>query len=144
MNSNPVSVPNDNIRLRQIVEKLTWPENAYCRRHLEQWIHESDEWARKHPADGYEIDRGAHRLLYVLNHLCPNLAHRCKKPPAYLKADDPEYVRMMREYLMENSQAEFLKYDGSGEAVIEQPGVLKTNEAWVLFLQLVAPIIGQE
>lgn len=137
-------MPTDHIRLRQIVEKLTWPENTYCREHLEEWIWRSKRWAEKiKNADC--TNTGKFRLQYVLNHICPCLVHRCKEPPAYLKPGDPEYVKMLEAHLMENSQGEFIAVDKiTGETVITQPGVEKSNEAWVLFLQLVAPIIGQE
>lgn len=114
------------VRIRQIIDKIRKPENLFVRLHLEEWICKSRTYADDMIKQGSAENPKILRLRYVLNHICPNLAHEHSQPIPFAGCmDDPKFVRDLFEYNYENSQATVEGMDG-----VMHPGIEYTEEEW--------------
>lgn len=115
-------------RVLQLAEKLYCYENDYCRGHLKKWVEDSVNFAAK-----FDPYHEGHRLVYVMNHLCPNLHHFLEHPDP----KDSDFVSKQLAYIRENTQTQIMQ---DGEVV--QYGVEKTPHAWRTFLAAISPLMG--
>ena len=117
-------------RVEELANKIGLKENGYCLEKMPEWIENSKSYADKmiknkamDTKDVKEI-----RLTYLLNKLCPNLHHYKQKP--FGTESIEVYNKMMNDYTMENSQAEFLDKNGK----IVQKGVEKSPQEFDKFI----------
>lgn len=126
---------DNNSRVYQLAQKLNLPQNERLLQYVQNWVDKSEPWAEKmckeklpnfssfsEKEKAEAIKR--YRLRYILNHLCPSLYH-FKKMPDPKMVSMREYNRLMREHMMENSQAEFIDDDGT---IIQNAVVLSGKE----------------
>lgn len=128
-------------RMQQILQKLNHPKNAHCKSRLPGWLEKSQEYAtmmqnKYHSTESEE----ALRLRYVLNHLCPSMAHLKFKPIpppiSYVRRDPSvmqEYNDLLREYEFENTQATLV--DSTGKMI--QDGIHYTAQELSLVIEYV-------
>ena len=132
-------------RIQQFLTCLDHPKNSYARNLLPKWYKESSDYAQL-MIDKYHYDteKGLSfeylRVLYICNHMCPNLVHLKHKPvmpDAETIRSEPEamqeYQRMLFEYTYENTQAAII--DDNGE--LTQEGICYTAEELELIREYV-------
>lgn len=130
------------MRVLEIAEKLKLKENKYVLEKLPDWIEKSNSYAdmmiENYGFNDVQTTREGYRLLFVLNHVCPNLYHFCKKPNWYpkCKADITEWNELMNNHLRENTQAAFRDSDGT----LIQRGVHYTKKEFDAFIEAVEEI----
>lgn len=123
-------------RAVELAEKLSLPQNAHLRPRAITWIEESRQWAsmmiEKYGPNRAQKTHEGYQLLYVLNHLCPNLHHYHPMPnPRIIRIDVQEYNRKYRKYFTENTQAALTDDDGT----LIQEGVEYTPESFDAFCE---------
>lgn len=134
----------DTTRIQYFLEKLEHPKNAYAKSKMPIWFKESEDWAHRmmelHEYHKKGTSLESLRVVYICNHMCPNLAHFKHKPilPAasYVRCEPEamrEYQRMLFEYEYENTQATLA--NSKGEVV--QEGIHQTKEEFELIRQYV-------
>lgn len=103
-------------RVEQLLNKLLLKENKWMLPHLPIWIYESKQYS-KMMMDRYrdsEKGEAGYRVLYIMNHVCPNLHHFHKAPKLSSCFNNVnEYNRSSKLHIMENSQAKFCDHNGS-------------------------------
>lgn len=129
----------DTTRIQHFLECLENPKNAYAKSMMPKWYHDSWKWA-DHMMDVHEYHKKGStmeslRVVYICNHMCPNLVHlkpMPAPPPPSLVRRDPEafqeYQRMLFDYEYENTQAAIANSKGE----IIQPGIHQTKEEFEL------------
>lgn len=132
---------NTTTRMQQILQKLNHPKNATAQSRLPGWLEQSKQYAdmmqnKYHSTESEE----ALRLRYVLNHLCPNMAHLKSKPIpppiSYIRRDPSvmqEYNNLLMEYEFENTQATLV--DSTGKMI--QDGIHYTAQELLLVIEYV-------
>ena len=139
----------DTARIEQFLEKLEHPKNAYAKSMMPKWYHDSWDWA-DHMMDvhGY-LKKGSTmeslRVVYICNHMCPNLAHLKPMPippaPSLVRQEPEafrEYQRMLQDYEYENTQAALANSKGE----IIQPGIHQTKEEFELIRAYVERMVA--
>ena len=131
------------MRVIEIAQKLHHKHNEYPRKRLAEWIEKSKDYAvmmiERYGFNNAQKTEEGYRLLFLMNHICPNLYHFHKKPnwTPMCKEDWEEYNEEMSLHMMENSQAGFADADGN----VIQDGIHYTNEEYYAFLQAIADLI---
>ncbi len=134
----------DTTRIEQLLEKLEHPKNTYAKSQMAKWFKDSADWAERiMELHGYHKTGSTLeglRVLYICNHLCPNLVHLKHKPvmpDANYVRQEPEameeYWRMYYEYEYENTQVALANNEGE----IVQPGIHQTADEFALIQQYV-------
>jgi hypothetical protein len=127
------------MRVLEIAQKLKLKENAYPRSMLPTWIENSKAYAdmmiERYGFNNAQKSEEGYRLLYIMNHVCPNLYHFCKKPNWHpqCSADLKEYIALLDLHYRENSQAGFIDADGN----TIQEGITYTTEEFNAFMDAV-------
>lgn len=139
----------DTTRIQYFLEKLEHPKNAYAKSKMPIWFKESENWAY-HMMEMHEYHKNGTsveslRVVYICNHMCPNMAHLKPKPvapPPSLIRREPEYLKeyqkMLFEYEYENTQATLA--NSSGEVV--QQGIHQTKEEFELIRKYVERMVA--
>lgn len=127
------------MRVLEIAQKLKLKENSYPRSMLPTWIENSKAYAdmmiERYGFNNAQKTEEGYRLLYIMNHVCPNLHHFCKMPawkPKCLE-DLKEYQALVDLYNRENSQAGFIDADGN----LIQDGIYYTTEEFNAFMNAI-------
>lgn len=124
-------------RAVELAEKLKYPENAHLRTRIPAWIRESAEWAARQTLSGNGMNFDGLRLRYILDNLCPNLHHFCRRPnPASINISREEFNRASRLYFLENARC-----DVRNSREIIQEGVQYTSESFLAFCEAVRPYV---
>lgn len=130
------------MRVLEIAEKLHLKENERVKNRLAEWIEGSEIYAyrmfEKYGFNNVHNTVESYRLLYILNHVCPNLYHFHKKPNWYPRgaAEMKEYNELLKLHTMENSQAGF-----SENGILLQEGVHYTKEEYFAFIEATKDLI---
>lgn len=134
-------------RIQYFLEKLDHPKNAYAKNLMPKWYADSAVWAQR-MMDLHEYHKKGSsmeslRVVYICNHMCPNLVHLKPKPvappPSFARSEPEvmrEYRRMLFEYEYENTQAALA--NAKGEVV--QDGIHQTVEEFELIREYVDKI----
>lgn len=127
-------------RIEFFLNRLDNPKNEYARNLMPKWYQDSAKYAKNMIEKyHYDTEKGLSteylRVLYICNHMCPNLVHLKHKPipPAasYVRREPEamkEYQRMLFEYEYENTQATLANSNGE----IVQEGIHYTAEEFAL------------
>ena len=130
------------MRVLEIARKIHLKENEYVKNRLAGWIERSNDYAdmmiERYGFNEAQNTREGYRLLFVMNHICPNLHHFCPKPNWQPKceADIKEWTELMDRYTRENSQAGFVK----GGAIVQE-GIGYSKEEFNAFIEAVKDLI---
>ena len=137
---------SDTARIEYFIKVLDNPKNAYAKARMPQWLEESKDYAKRMIEKYHYDEKGLSvehlRVLYICNHMCPNLAHLKHKPippaPSYVRREPEamkEYFEMLSEYEYENTQAPLYR---DGELI--QPGIHHTAKELQLIMNYVERI----
>lgn len=129
----------DTTRIQYFLDRLDHPKNAYAKNLMPKWFEESEKWAYRmmelHEYHKKGTSLESLRVVYICNHLCPNLVHLKHKPippaPSYVRREPEalkEYQKMLFEYEYENTQASLANSKGE----IIQDGIHQTKEEFEL------------
>lgn len=138
----------DTIRIQQLLKKLEHPKNAFARKRLPGWFENSKAYATMmREKYKYEQSEESLRVLYICNHLCPNLVHLISKPippsPSYVRREPDamkEYTDLLFKYEFENTQAGVRDQDGN----ILIHGVHHSSEEFALIQEYVERMTNDE
>lgn len=136
-------------RIEFFLNRLDHPKNEYARKMMPKWYKDSVKYAKTMIDEyHYDTEKGLSmeylRVLYICNHMCPNLAHLKHKPslpvlPRSMRREPEaieEYQRMLFEYEYENTQAAIVDSDGK----VIQEGINHTAEELALIAAYVEKI----
>lgn len=127
------------MRVLEIAQKLKLKENAYPRSMLPVWIENSKAYAdmmiERYGFNNAQKTEEGYRLLYIMNHVCPNLYHFHKIPTWTPKSaeDVKEFQILVGMHYRENSQAGFIDADGN----TIQEGITYTTEEFNAFMDAI-------
>lgn len=133
-------------RIEQLAAKLYYIENEYIRSQLSDWASMAKEYSvsmyNRNMFRKEHLTQKGYALLFMLNHICPNLQHRKKWPDARLLAmgEDSvlQYNRQAHEYETENTQAAYAAWD----KYPAQDGIYHTDEEFDILMDAAAPFLG--
>ena len=131
------------MRVIEIAQKIYLKENKHVRDRLPEWIEKSigyaDMMIERYGFNDVQNTKEGYRLLFILNHVCPNLHHFHKMPNwrPRCEADMKEYNELVKLHTMENSQAGF-----SEGGIILQEGVGYSKEEFEAFINAVQDAIA--
>lgn len=124
-------------RVETLLAKCLLPENAYCLKLLPRWFEKSKSYAetmmQKYGPNKVQTGIREYQVLFVMNHLCPNLHHFHPMPNAQnFRGDSDGYNRAYEEYMKENTQAELKLRSGVvQEGVHDTPAEFACIEEFV-------------
>ena len=127
------------MRVLEIAQKLKLKENSYSRYMLPIWIEQSKAYAdmmiERYGFNNAQKTEEGYRLLYIMNHVCPNLHHFCKLPTwkPQCPEDWKEFHILVDLHNRENSQAPFRDADGN----LIQEGIYYTTEEFNAFMNAI-------
>lgn len=131
------------MRVLEIAQKLHLKENEYTANRLAGWIEKSNGYAdmmvENYGFNEVQSTKEGYRLLFIMNHVCPNLHHFCPKPNWQPKCEEDfkEWVASMDLYTRENSQAGFKDKDGC----VVQEGIHYSKEEFDAFIEAIGDLI---
>lgn len=137
----------DTTRIQYFLDKLEHPRNAHTKAMMPKWFQDSENWAYRMMEQHEYHKKGSSleslRVVYICNHMCPNLVHLkpypVAPPPSFMNQEPEyfkEYQRMLFEYEYENTQAAIANSQGE----IIQEGIHQTKEEFELIRQYVETI----
>ncbi len=137
---------SDTVRMQQLLQKLEHPKNALAKSRMPGWFEKSKEYAvmMQEKYNSTQSEESL-RVLYICNHLCPNLAHLMSKPippsPSYVRREPEamkEYMDLLFKYEYENTQAGIRDEDGN----ILVHGVHHSPEEFTLIQEYVERMVN--
>lgn len=127
------------MRVLEIAQKLKLKENSYPRSMLPTWIEKSKAYAdmmiERYGFNNAQKTEEGYRLLYIMNHVCPNLYHFHKMPAWSPKSleDWKEYQILVDMHYRENSQTRFIDAEGN----VIQEGITYSTEEFDAFIDAI-------
>lgn len=127
-------------RVIDLANKLQYPENQHLFQQVPKFVQNSIPWAthmmEKYGPNEAQKDLDGYRLLYILNHYCPNLHHFHPKPdPRRYGGNLAAYHDAAQKHYFENTQAALVDTDGA----VLQEGVVYDAESLAAFLSTALP-----
>lgn len=138
----------DTTRIQYFLDKLEHPRNGYAKAMMPKWFKDSEDWACRMMENHEYHKKGSSveslRVVYICNHMCPNMVHLkphpVAPPPGFMNPESEyfkEYQRMLFEYEYENTQAAIANSRGE----IIQEGIHQTKEEFDLIRKYVERMV---
>lgn len=141
--TNPLTpVPAHN-RAVELAQKLALPGNAHIRKYVPIWVEESKAYAdmmmERYGRTEAQACWEGYRVLFIMNHLCPDLYHfhRCPDPRVF-RGDIDGFNRAYEKHMRENTQVGIIGKNG----VCIQEGVTYTKETFEALMDALLPYMG--
>lgn len=121
-------------RISELCDKLYHPKNSICRMYMARWYKDSKGWAESVVLRETGEDIRILRMKYILNHMCPNLAHLLPKPVNSHSVYN--YTEATR-YEFENTQMRVIDCND----VVISHGIERTVDEWKYLLYAICPLV---